>query len=379
MTSFLDPWRLCLVALIWGGVSSGYGQTTEWVYHKTEDGAHPDGNEQQLVWLMNRARANPNAEGVFLAGSGNADIASGIAGFGVDVPLMKSEFAALPSVAPAAFDRRLYSASLTHSLDLIARDAQDHTNQFERVAAAGFSQAGARASVFAYSRSAMHAHGALNIDWGNGPDGMQSGRGHRAAIMGGAYTNVGFATVPDTDAGTRVGPFVFSGAYCAASSSAANHFNRFLVGTVWSDTNGNDRYDPGEGMGGVRVQPNAGAWHAITGAAGGFALPVAANTTYSIDFSGGPLAATLTRTARVGTASVLLDVNTDNSPALTLTISREGGNVVLEWSGGTPRYQVYTTTALDAGWSPLGSPTQATRLVVTPTSPQAFYRVVDGQ
>ncbi len=31
----------------------------EWTFHKSTDGAHPDGNEQQMVWLMNRARSNP--------------------------------------------------------------------------------------------------------------------------------------------------------------------------------------------------------------------------------------------------------------------------------------------------------------------------------
>ena len=54
-------------------------QTTEWVFHKTADGSHPDGNEQQMVWLMNRARANPAAEGAFLANSGIPDIVVDIA------------------------------------------------------------------------------------------------------------------------------------------------------------------------------------------------------------------------------------------------------------------------------------------------------------
>ena len=37
----------------------------EWVFHKTADGSHPDGNEQAMVWLMNRARSNPRKEGLF--------------------------------------------------------------------------------------------------------------------------------------------------------------------------------------------------------------------------------------------------------------------------------------------------------------------------
>ena len=36
---------------------------TEWTYHKTGDNLHPDGNEQQMLWLMNRARSDPLRKG----------------------------------------------------------------------------------------------------------------------------------------------------------------------------------------------------------------------------------------------------------------------------------------------------------------------------
>ena len=32
---------------------------TEWTLHKTADNQHPDGIEQQMTWLMNRARTDP--------------------------------------------------------------------------------------------------------------------------------------------------------------------------------------------------------------------------------------------------------------------------------------------------------------------------------
>jgi hypothetical protein len=89
--------------------------TTEWVYHKTADGLHPDGKGQQLLWLMNRARANPANEGLFLANSGDGDINFGISWFQVDTALFIREFAAIATIAPkapapkppAAFARRL--------------------------------------------------------------------------------------------------------------------------------------------------------------------------------------------------------------------------------------------------------------------------------
>jgi hypothetical protein len=40
----------------------------EWTYHKTDDGVHPNGPEQQMLWLLNRARQDPSVEGRWLAG-----------------------------------------------------------------------------------------------------------------------------------------------------------------------------------------------------------------------------------------------------------------------------------------------------------------------
>jgi len=53
------------------------GGMTEWTYHKSADGSHPDGTEQQLMWLMNRARSNPTAEGVWLATKSDPDVEGG--------------------------------------------------------------------------------------------------------------------------------------------------------------------------------------------------------------------------------------------------------------------------------------------------------------
>ena len=152
----------------------------------------------------------------------------------------------------------------------------------------------------------MEAHGALNADWAypsfpNDTDGVLSSRGHRTAIMSaqaGFLSNAGFAMVPELKPNTEVGELVFSGIYAAAEPTAANHYNRFLTGTVWADANRNNRYDPGEGINNVRVQPDRGTFHAITGAGGGWAIPVSAQT-YQLTFSGGSLSATFLRTATV--------------------------------------------------------------------------------
>lgn len=299
-------------------LAEGDPPSVEWVLHKTEDNAHPDGNEQQMVWLMNRARTSPSDEGLFLADSGESRVDSAINFFGVDVDLMKSEFDLIAGRSPAAFDRRIYEGSKVHSDDLIDRDAQDHNDQFNRLDDSGFVATSANASVFSYAESGVHAHAAFNIDWGNdGGDGsgMQPGRGHRDGIMAESFntTNVGIAMVEESNAATDVGPLVTSIVYAIANGFAADHYNRFLVGTVWEDANGNSLYDPGEGLSGVSVVPDRGEFFAVTADSGGWAIPATVAGSYTITFSGGDLSEPEERTALVEDASVLVSWNSTDS------------------------------------------------------------------
>ena len=370
-------WRSLSCVFLLATVPALHAQSAEWLYHKTADGQHPNGNEQMLLWLLNRARANPTAEGLFLANTGDANVTGAISYFGVNLNLMKSEFAALPATPPAAFDRRIYEGSRVHSQDMIARDSQDHTGQIQRVADAGFSSTNSTYSVYAYGHTPVEIHAALNIDWGFASDGMQPGRGHRDGIMG-TYPNVGFAVLPDSSSSTSVGPLVFSGAYAFANTGAANHFNRFLTGTVWTDTNGNGRYDSGEGLNNVRVQPDSGPWHAITGVAGGWAIPVSAGT-FVLTISGGALTNSEVRTVTVSSSSVLVDVKASLTPGpLQIQIAKgTGNNVVLTWSGGKAPFQVQTSTTLSAtSWQNVGTATSNRTLTVTPSGTRAYYRVI---
>jgi len=316
----------------------------EWEHHKTSDNRHPDDREQQMLWLMNRARSNPTAEGIWLADiydryhmhlpncgrlaedAGYCYIAGAIEHWGVDLELMQNEFAGYVAKPPAAFDVRLYRAAKNHSEYLISIDGQNHTDQFSRIDDEHFFYRRARGNVFSYSLDAVYGHVAFNVDWG--PDGgsgtgMQSPPGHRLAIMSidGDYTNVGIAVVPAPATAATVGPLIITGNFCEANPSAANHYNRFLVGTVWSDKDNDDFYDPGEGIGGVTVRPDQGDYFAVTSNAGGYALPISTPGAYAITFSGSALegnavksgsgsalGGTVVKSVAVGDDSVLLDL-----------------------------------------------------------------------
>ena len=290
--------------------------TIEWQLHRNADGTHPDGNEQEMLWLMNRARQNPAEEGRRLAVSSDPDIADAIDYFNVDLEVLQAEFNGYAAKPPAAFDARLYEAALVHTHDQIARDTSDHLHHFDRIDDQGFQYRRVRGNVFSYVDSALYAHAGFNINWGGGDGtGMQEGRGHRQALMSldGAYTNVGISFVAENNPATNVGPFVVVGNYAEARENGTDHFNRFLVGTVWQDMDGDGDFDGGEGISGITVRPDRGTYYAITSAGGGYAIPIMAEGRYFVSFTGeGVPAATLQ--TQVGASSILLDYRIDGMP-----------------------------------------------------------------
>ena len=279
----------------------------EWTLHKTSDGLHPSGSEQQMVWLMNRARRSPSIEGIWLAHLRQSNVQVAMDSFGVMRDVLMDEFAARSSTPPGAFDARLYLAASNHSAYLISTDAQNHTNQFQRILDEGFNYTSARASVYSYSKDAIYGHAGLNVDWGGSDgSGMQTGRGHREGLMG-AYSCVGVACVEEDNPSTSVGPLVTTINYCNANTSPSDHYNLFIVGTVWDDTNINALYDPGEGIGNVTVMPDQGTYYAVTGSAGGYAIPVSSGA-YTLTFSGGELPSNVVKSITIGSVSLLEDV-----------------------------------------------------------------------
>jgi hypothetical protein len=285
--------------------------TTEWAFHKTSDNLHPSAQEQRMVWLMNRARSNPHNEGLWLATTGDPDVAGGRGYFNVDVALMQTQFDGYSPKSPAAFDQRLYLAAKDHSDYMISVDTQTHSGQSGRIPPRGFSCRSWGGIVFAYADNALNAHAAFNIDWTNAnPSGMQDPPGHRYAIMAvnTLYTNVGLAQVYEDNPATDVGPYVTTGNFCVAQTGASfpDQYNQFIVGTVWRDVDWDNLYDPGEGVGGVTVTPSTGTYYAITANSGGYAIPVTtAAGDYSVTFSGSGI--NDAKNVTIGSVSVLLD------------------------------------------------------------------------
>jgi hypothetical protein len=72
-------------------------------------------------------------------------------------------------------------------------------------------------------------------------------------------------------------------------------------------------------------------------------------------------------------ATLLINVT---AVPVTLSITKQTGNLLLLWTGGVPPYTVQSATNLLAsGWQNLGSPTSLTNWILVPSNAGMFYRI----
>lgn len=249
----------------------------------------PTDEEQYYLELINRARANPTAEGLRLATTTHPEILSAIDQYGVDLELMKTEFAALLVRPPLAMNVQLTNAARAHSQYQFNIATQTHTgsggtNPGDRMTAAGYPWTTYGESVFTTAVDVFYGHAGFQIDWGtNPPSGMQAGRGHRMNNHG-DFREVGVGVVLGSNqvSGRKAGPQVVTQDFATSNTGTA-----FVTGVAYYDMNGNSFYDPGEGIGGLTVNVNGASFHAVTAASGGYAVPVpTTDATRAVTFSG---------------------------------------------------------------------------------------------
>jgi len=304
----------------------------------------PTDQEQYYLELINRARANPAAEGQRLAASTDANILSNYSYFGVNLTQMQLEMSALPAGPPLAMSAKLLQSSRAHSDDQFIHTFQGHTGSngsllSDRITAAGYIASFYAENVYAYSKSTSFGHAGFEVDWGSGSGGMQSDRGHRAIIHAG-FREVGIGIREGTHgSGTgAVGPQIVTQDFAIAAGTTTP----FVTGVAYYDLNGNNFYDPGEGIGGVTVDVDGAGYHAVTAASGGYAIPVplgAASRTVTFTGLGFNTAATANLTGTNNTkvdlkpAYILPSVNGPGNPVV-----NTGNNYSLTTMGGATAY-----------------------------------------
>ncbi len=315
---------------------------------------NPTAEEQYLLELINRARANPTAEGEMLASVTDPAILSAYAYFNVDKNALKPAFAAYPVRPPLAFNSKLITAARLHSQDMSTNNFQGHNGSNgstfdQRINAQGYvNWTGAGENVSAYSQSLLYSHCGFNVDWGN-PD-----LGHRKNIMNFAdqlFTEVGIGVIHDDHGAPHTGPLIVTHDFGNATKS-------IIVGVVYNDANGNKFYDVGEGISGVTIMPSTGQYYAVTSASGGYAIPVTQKGQMTLTASGGTFGTPAVKTITVGPDNVKVDFNPGsgggggNPPAAVTLVSPAAGASVattpvrLSWNraAGATLYHVQVAT-----------------------------------
>jgi hypothetical protein len=251
----------------------------------------PTNEEQYYLELINRARANPSAEGVRLATTTDSNVLQAYSAFSVNLVLMQSQFVLTPPAPPLSMNATLVSAARAHSQNMLQNNYQGHSGpdgslttrlQSYTSGANGWSIG---ENVYAYSKSVWYGHAGFEVDWGgtavNG--GMQSPPGHRQNIHSTTFREVGIGVVLGSNGGSGgVGPQLVTQDFGTVGGLLP-----FVTGVVYRDLNGNGFYDPGEGLGGVTVTVSTTNSYAVTASSGGYSVPVPGDGSYTVTFSGG--------------------------------------------------------------------------------------------
>ncbi|MEI6675049.1 MAG: MBG domain-containing protein [Verrucomicrobiota bacterium] len=248
---------------------------------------NPSADEQLYIECINRARANPAAEGARLAASTDLDVTRAYSQYAVDLALMQTEFNAIAAAPPLAPNASLTISARGHSAWMLAYATQSHneTNPantpWDRITAAGYSYMSAGENIFAYATSVWHGHAGFNVDWGSGgTGGMQAGRGHRVNIHSANFHEIGVGVVLGSNGG--VGPQLVTQDFGTQSTNPT-----FGTGVAYYDLNGNNAYDTGEGIAGLSVNVSGASYACTTASGGGWVVPVPnATATRTVTFSG---------------------------------------------------------------------------------------------
>ena len=255
------------------------------------------GQEQLLLELINRARANPTAEAARYAIDLNAGLAAGTI-----------TTTAKQALAPNQF---LVNAAGAHSQDMLNRDYFSHTNldgqsPSDRARAAGYPTGVGENIAWGGSTGSINQ----NAHVYSRHESLFRSAGHRRNMLSAGYREIG--------TGVRYGVYTTGGRGYNASMVTEKFGNAggnsFLTGVAFDDSVIADNfYTIGEAVnqGTVTATHSGGStYQTQLGASGGYSLQIP-NGSYTVSFSG----TSATFEIVISGANVKLDFNTANLPA----------------------------------------------------------------
>lgn len=237
---------------------------------------NPTGAEQEMLEHINRMRMDPQGELSVLFSSMDPLTSPDLA---VDADLLAfndptasevlSEWESLTYVQPLAWHESLCVAAESHNLQMIDHNQESHQLPGEEWIVDRAITAGYENPVFVYenttahAKSVFHAYSDFVLNWGD------ETRADRNRLMGLGYHEVGISVTENTSA-SALGSLVVTADYGTRFGIGAT----YLLGVVYTDSNGNGRYDAGEGHGGVNIEVvgDNGVYRTETMSEGGYQI-----------------------------------------------------------------------------------------------------------
>jgi uncharacterized protein YkwD len=266
---------------------------------------NPTPEQQYMLELINRARANGGAEATRL----------GLSGLQEGPPNINGETFTIANTAqPLSWNPLLINCAQNHSKLLNDSDqffsgTSPHTfggkDPYQRIADAGYSMANYTGPMTSSGYFPGPENVAETVSFGSGPytgsrlvaavlqlhnglftDQTVPGRGHRMTTMLTFWREIGIGITAGTDSDQNG---TYDSLYIVQNFGTQTNSTPFITGVVYQDTNGNGFYDPGEGVGGIRVDVPGSNFYAVTSSSGGYSVPVPGNGSFTATFSGGTI------------------------------------------------------------------------------------------
>ena len=257
---------------------------------------NPTPVQQYMLELINRARANGGAEATRL----------GLSGLQEGPPSINGEpFTIANTAQPLSWNALLINCAQNRAVFLNNNDQffsgqNPHTfggsTPEQRINSAGYpmnlsSEYNGPTTASGFFPGPENV--AENVSIGSGPftgaklintilqqhndlftDQTVPGRGHRMTTMLTYWREIGIGISAGTDNDQNN---TWDSLYTVQNFGTQTNSTPYITGVVYQDTNGNGFYDPGEGIGGVRVDVTGANFFAITSSSGGYSVPVPGN------------------------------------------------------------------------------------------------------
>ena len=294
---------------------------------------NPTPDQQLVLEYVNRARANPVAEGQRLG----IDIHEGLEDDAQNGCYGPEYVGVRP---PLAMNPLLLGIAQAHTEDMYNQNYFSHTDPngttaFQRMSNAGYNYVSAGEDMAAGTGlSATALEDYMMVDSGT------PCRPHRMNLLDifpyppPAYLEIGVGYYEGS-----------SGQAFITEDFGTANMGPFLLGVVYNNADGSNFYEVGKGISGVTITPSSGSYYAVSSSSGGYAIPIGNSGTITVTASGagfGPVTKTVTLTGM----NIKLDFTTNAQQTSSSSTSIQTSSTSTQTDTSTSIQSSTTSTAI---------------------------------